>query len=628
MKRMLKPAAYLLVLLCSYALHAADDVPMKAMRDEIARSKNLQLAGLSKPYFVAYRIQDMDTTTVVASLGSLLSSQTVRTRVLHVDLRVGDYKLDNTNFMSFATRQVGGLNHSEQIALDDNYQEIRRHIWLSTDSQYKGAVELLTAKQAALQNQSHGDDLPDFSQEKPNKYFEAHKPAAIDVSALEATARLVSAVFRRMPEIQSSQVTITVHNVYTRYLNTEGTEYTLFDPDTSVEIKATTQAEDGIPIDDSEMVFFNSPAEIAAGDLTARARQIVPRLEKLRTSGTLDRYNGPVLFEGEAGAEVFAQSFAPALVAARTPVTDNPRAQEFLEQMTTRLGSGTLVDHIGGRVLPDFITVVDNPKIEAFQNKPLTGTYAVDDDGVPTRVNTVVESGILKMVLNARTPVSGATQSTGSHFGVSAAPTNLILTTTKSSTQQELRRILLERAKARGSDYGIVVRRAGGSAGEFIQAAMAAMAQGGGPVGNNMLEVVKLYSDGREELVHGLQLQSMTAASFKDIVAVGDQPVVYSTVFIPGFSSLMMVGLSGDASSIGGFPVASYVVPSLLFDDATLKRASGPFPKSPVTAPPPLTGLNATTGLVNANETSERVCDWQGTSFSCDTVSLGRNARS
>ena len=551
MKNVLKPTAYVLVLLCSYALHAADDVPMRAMRDEMARSKNMQLAGLSKPYFIAYRIQDMDTTAVVASLGSLLSSRSVRTRVLQVDLRVGDYKLDNTNFMAFATRQVGGVSHGEQITLDNNYKEIRRRIWLATDSQYKRAVELLAAKQAVLQNQSHRDDLPDFSQEKANKYFEADKPTTIDVPVLEATARQVSAVFRRMPELQSSQVTITVHNVYTRYLNTEGTDYTLFDPDTTVEIKATTQADDGIPIDDSETVFSGSPAELAAADLTARAQQIVARLEKLRTSGALDRYNGPVLFEGEAGAEVFAQSFAPALVASRTPVTDNPRAQAFLEQMITRFGSGTLVDHIGGRVLPDFITVVDNLKLEAFQSKRLMGTYAIDEDGVPTRVNTVVESGILKLVLNARTPVSGATQSTGSHFGVSAAPTNLILTTGKSSNQQELRRMLLERAKARGSDYGIVVRRAGGSASEFIQTAMA-MAQGGGPVGNNMLEVVKLYSDGREELVHGLQLQSMTAASFKDIIAVGDHPVAYSAVFIPGFSSPMMVGLRGDTSAISG----------------------------------------------------------------------------
>ena len=589
MKRARTIAACLLALFCSIALHAADDIPMKAMRDELARSRNMQLSGLAKPYFIAYRMQDMTTTTVSASLGSLLNSQSIRSRMFQVDLRVGDYKLDNSNFMSFATRQVGGLSHNEQISLDDNYKEIRRRIWLATDSQYKQAVELFTAKQAALQNQSHGDDLADFSQEKPNQHFESDKPATIDLAAIETLARQVSAVFRQMPELESSQVTIAVHNVYTRYLSTEGTEFTLFDPGTSVEIKASTQAKDGIPIDDDEFVFLGSPARLASAELPARAQQMVARLQKLRTSSTLDRYNGPVLFEGEAGAEVFAQSFAPALVASRTPVSDNPRAQAFFEQMTTRFGSASLGDHIGGRVLPDFLTVVDNPKLDSFQSTRLTGTYAVDEDGVPTRVNTVVESGILKLVLNSRTPVVGATQSTGSHFGVSPAPTNLIVNTTKSASQQELRQMLLERAKARGLDYGIIVRRAGGSAGEFIQAAMA-MAQGGAASGNNMLEVVKLYSDGHEELVHGVQLQSMTAASFKDIVAVGDKPTVYSTVFIPGFTSLMMVGLSGDPSAISGLPVVSYVVPTLLFDEATLKKASGPFPNPPVTTPPPLGG--------------------------------------
>ncbi len=593
MKRILNPITRLLLLLCAVAFtcaaYAADDIPMKAMRDELARSKSMQLPDLSKPYFIAYRMQDISDVTVVASLGSLVNSLNTRSRVLHVELRVGDYKLDNTNFLSFATRQAGGLSPGESIALDDNYKELRRQIWLATDSQYKQAVEIFTAKQAALQNQSHGDDLPDFSQEQPSKHFEAGKSSATDVPALEATARQISAVFRQVPELQSSQVTLSVHNIYTRYLNSEGTEYTAFDPGTMVEIKALAQADDGIPIEDTEQVFANAYSELSAKELLARAQQIVARLQKLRTSGTLDRYNGPVLFEADAGAEIFAQLFAPALIALRNPVTDNPRGQAFLEQMTARFGSGNLTDRIGGRVLPDFVTVTDNPKLDAFEGQPLTGAYAVDDDGVSTRVNTVVQSGILKLVLNSRTPASGALQSTGSRHGVSPSPTNLLLTSSKTNTQQELRKMLLERAKARGLEYGIVVRRAGGTANEFIQAAMA-MAQGGGPSGNNMLEVVKLYPDGREELVHGVQLQSMTAASFKDIVAVGDKPVVYNTIFIPGFTTLMMVGISGDASALTSLPIASYVVPSLLFDEATLKKATGPFPKPPLTTAPPLSG--------------------------------------
>lgn len=572
----------------SYPLLAADDVPMKAMRDEMARSMTMQLTGLGKPYFVAYRIQDITDISIAADLGSIVTSQNTRSRLLHVDLRVGDYKLDNTNFLSFGSRQASGSGSGQQIAVDDDYNEIRREIWLATDSEYKKAVELFTAKQAALQNQSHGEDLPDFTQEQPNKYSAKASPVTANVADLEAAARQASFAFRQLGEPQRSQVTIDIHNVFTRYLNSEGTEYSRPDGMTYVQIRATTQADDGLPLEDTEQVFLKSPSDLSAADLTARAQKMVERLQKLRTAKSFDRYNGPVLFEGEAGAEVFAQLFATALVASRNPVTDNPRAQGFLDQMTTRFGGGTLTDRVGGRVLPDFVTLVDNPKIDSFNGQPLMGMYAVDEDGVSARINTIVDSGILKLVLSSRTPIMGVSHSTGSHRGFGAAPSNLLFTASKSSSDQDLRRMLLEHAKARGLEYGIVVRRAGGSADEFIQSAMSMM-QGGAPGGNNMLEVYKVYADGHEELMHGEQLVGLTATSFKDILAVGDKPIVYNTIFIPGFTSLMIAGMTGDISAITNMPVVSYVVPALLFDDVTLKKASGPFAKPPVTSPPALT---------------------------------------
>lgn len=591
MESIVNRSASLMLLLCTLVLacplRAADDVPMKAMRDELARSKGMQLAGLAKPYFISYRIQDIDDVSITANLGSLSSSQKTHSRLLHVDVRVGDYKLDNSNFLSFGRREVGGFSAGQQIAIDDNYKEIRRQIWLTTDSEYKKAVELFSVKQAALQNQSHGDDLPDFTREQPNKHFEQSRPSTIDVSALEAASRQISAVFRKMPEALSSAVTINVHNVYTRYLNSEGTEYAKADVTTFVEIKASSQADDGVPLNDSEQIFLNSPSEITSAQLVSQAKNVVARLQKLRTAETMDRYNGPVLFEDESGAEIFAQLFAPALVGSRTPVTDNPQAQAFLEQMTARFEGGSLSDHIGGRVLPDYVTLVDDPHLDSFQGQRLMGTHSIDDDGVPARTNTVVQAGILKSVLVSRNPIAGSVQSTGSHRGFSAAPSNLIFTATKSASNEELRRMLLDRAKARGYDYGIIVRRAGGSANEFIQAAVSMM-QEGGVGGNNMLEVYKLYPDGHEQLIHGEQLLSVTAASFKDIVAVGEKPVIYHAIFIPGFSSLMMLGLSGDFSAAANMPIASYVVPSLLFEELTMKKVSGPFPKAPVSSPPTL----------------------------------------
>src|SRR5208337_4199975 len=183
-----------------------------------------------------------------------------------------------------------------------------------------------------------------------------------------------------------------------------------------------------------------------------RAAQMVQRMRKLRAAPTLERYNGPVLFENEAGAEIFAQLFTPGLVASRSPTTDSPQAQGFLEQMSTRFGGGSLADKIGGRVLPEFVDLEDNPLLNDVAGKRLLRAYRIDDDGVTARPNRVVEAGILKLLLASRTPTPGALQSTGNHRGFSASPSNLIFTAKKSSSDQDLRRMLLEHAKARGSD--------------------------------------------------------------------------------------------------------------------------------------------------------------------------------
>jgi PmbA/TldA metallopeptidase C-terminal domain len=598
MNRVVKRIACTIWLLSAVAvacpLRASDDVAMKAMRDEMARSLDMQLPGLAKPYFLAYRIEDIHSISIVASLGSLVTSQDIRSRLLRAEVRVGDYKLDNTNFISFSNREAGGFATARQIPIDDDYNEIRRQLWLATDSEYKKAVRVLAAKQAALGNQSNGQDIPDFSRESANKHFEKQPADSVNVAALQAAARQISAVFREMPEPESSQVTIAVQTVYTRYLNSEGTEFSQPGSMTFLEMNATTQAADGLPLDDREQMLLNSPSGLSAEALAVRAREIVARLQKLRKATSPERYNGPVLFEGEAGAEVFAQFFAPAIVVSRSPVTDNPRAQGFLDQMSGLFGGGTLDDRIGGRVLPETVSLVDDPQLHSFEGQPLLGTYSVDDDGLPARAHTVVDGGVLKLVLASRTPIAGATQSTGNHRGLSSTPSNLLFTSTKSANNEELRRMLLDRAKARGYGYGIVVRRAGGSTSQFLQAAMSMM-QGGAPAGNNMLEVYKIFPDGHEELVHGLQLPSMAAASFKDIVAVGDKPVVYNSMFLPGFSSLMMLGISGDPSALTTMPVVSYIVPSLLFEDVALKNATGPFPKAPVSAPPALSGQGGAT---------------------------------
>src|SRR5205823_1939893 len=203
----------------------------RAMRDELARSMTeLRLDTLPKPYFVAYRIDDIETTEAAASLGSLLSGSDTRTRHLRVELRVGDYEFDNTNFIGMgggpAFSMLAGVRGGALLPLDDQYQEIRRQLWLATDGAYKRAVEQLAQKRAALQNQTRAEHLPDFAKEPPAVLSDVVPAPPLDRAAAEALVRGLSAAFRAFPEVYSSGVSWSAGVVRTRYLNSEGSAFT------------------------------------------------------------------------------------------------------------------------------------------------------------------------------------------------------------------------------------------------------------------------------------------------------------------------------------------------------------------------------------------------------------------
>ena len=141
---------------------------------------------------------------------------------------------------------------------------------------------------------------------------------------------------------------------------------------------------------------------------------------------------------------------------------------------------------------------------------------------------------------------------------------------------------MLRRAKARGLDYGIVVRRVGGGAAASFMKMALRMAQRADQGSDSIAEVYKLYPDGHEELVQALEIAEMTPATFKDVVAVGDTPVVFTDEFIPRIGALFSLGVSASSD----VPVVSCVVPSMLFDEISLAKNRGPFPNPPISPSP------------------------------------------
>jgi predicted Zn-dependent protease len=577
------------ILLSVPGVWGADDAVMRAMRDELARSmKKLQLETLQKPYFVSYRVVDVDTCSVTASFGALTTSTceprgAAKTRNLGVEVRVGDHARDNTNF--FAPRlMVAGvarpLEFGVAMPIDDNYDEIRRQLWLATDSAYKNALDLFAKKKAALENRKRTDDAPDFSMEPPVNDTQTVAPVEWDRKWFENTARTVSAVFRQTPGIADSEVRLYTTHWLTRFVSSEGTSFTRELPVVVMQVNAAAQATDGMTLTDFDIVYAHSLKELGTeAELVNRARSLAARLTKLRQASLIDKYTGPVLFDGQAAAELVFQTLGSAMLGVPRVVVDDLR---FEQAYNSNAG---LADRLGSRILPEFLSVTDDGTLREYQGKPLFGGYQVDEEGVKTAPVKLVDHGVLKTLLHTRALLPGTTHSTASHRAGTSAPwpTNLIISSDKSMTGDQLKAELIRLVKQRNKEYGIVVRRVSNPIlSAVLNRSMLIISTGGSAAGSipvdPLIEAYKVFPDGHEELARNLTINGMTLAAYKDIVAVSDTPIVYSappriTVFTP----MMATGFLAP-----GMPnVVSAVVPSLLFDEMQLQRPSGDIPNLP-----------------------------------------------
>ncbi|MGD0221032.1 MAG: metallopeptidase TldD-related protein [Terriglobia bacterium] len=540
-----------ILLLAAMALPAlaADDVVMKAMRDELDRSmKQLQLEQLEKPYFISYHVQDRTSLDTSATFGALLSGGLARARYLTVQVRVGNYQSDNSNFMTYPPA-ANGLATNVLLPLDDDYQELRRQIWLATDEAYKEALEMLSRKRGALENRKARENLPDFSKEEPATSLEAFSPIKMDLPQAEALVKNLSALFRQSPEIYTSSASLAVNDTRSWYLNSEGSAVTNETSGATFMAVAETQAVDGTMLPAWNMASARSMEALPKeSELASRIRNLADVLTRDRRASVVDRYNGPVLFDGAAGAEVFSQAFVPKLLAMRTPASDNPQMEAYAGQ-----GVSKLQDRLGSRVLPRFMSIVDDPTQASYQGTPLIGSHAADDEGVRARPTNLIDGGYLKTLLNSRDPVSGIPQSTGSFRTFGAQPSNVIVTVTEGMSEQELKDLLLSMVKQRNKEFGVIVRGVG-------------------------REIYKVYPDGHEELMRVGQFDGLDDAAFKDLAATSRDLTVYSLPYAAYGGRLY----PGQALA----PLVSFVAPSLLFEDLAIKPLTGGLPRLPLSKHP------------------------------------------
>ena len=565
------------------AANAENDILQRALRDELARSmQQLQLEDLEKPYFISYHVREVRSKGTSATFGSLLSSGEGHSRALSIEIRVGDYALDNANFRSFSfggsgvVRMYGGI---VQLPLEDDYDELRRKIWLATDGAYKKALEDFAKKRAVLQNKTRTEEIPDFSKEESATARHETASAIVDLDNLEQRVRHLSGLFREMPDVFTSRVSFNGSNTWVHYLNSEGSSFTRTSSLLTFTAVAGTQAPDGMPLEDFVAVYARSPEDFPDDtELAARIGTLGERLRQLRQAPLVERYTGPVIFSGQAATELFNQGFVPHMLSTRRALTDNPQYERYNPQK-----ENAFLDKIGVRVLPEFMGVRDAPLLNDYKKQRLLGGYGVDDEGVPARQTRLVQEGVLETLLTTRTPVRGIGQSTGNRRGSGVAPSNILVEAEKGLSEKKMRKEFFKLIKRQKKQYGYIVTRiANPSYRVSFETSFGSPSGDEDQVGNAIF-AYKVYLDGREEVVRNAGFAGIGTYTFKDIVKVSKAHAVNTFPFRSQRDASPFSGGGGPNSNA----LVSIVTPAMvLFEDITLKPPSGEIPKAPVSMHP------------------------------------------
>lgn len=565
------------------------------MQDEMARATTrLEIAAVGKPFYVEYRLLDLDVRSVTASFGSLLASGSTRNRFMSVDVRVGDHHLDSSNFISEDGFQ-GFLGSTGEVGIDRDYNSLRQDLWLATDQAFKSAVTQKSLKDAFLRSLTKPPEIDDFSQEAPVVKVDPRPEPDWTSRNWDEEAGKASEVLRTFPDLYGTRVNYYLIYVTEYLMNSEGTRMRTTRSLAAVEAALDTQAEDGMPLHNSYAVYVERPADLPDPQTVSKGlAQAGSTLMQLRASPLVQDFTGPVLFDPPAAGLLLSQVLEASLSGARPPLSMVPRFDEIMEGIG---GRSEWVGRVGTRVLPPSVSVVDDPKEKEFQGKPLLGGYDVDDEGVNAQRVSIVENGVLKNQLMSRRP--------GPDFGVSNGharsallsdtkplTSNLFFSSKEALDAAAMKKRFLDACHDDGHEWCIEVKRMDNPAlssvrqedfSEFIGSLAGAI--GGGE--RIPLLVYRVYvADGHEELVRGARIQGLTLRSLRNMVAIGSDESVY-TYMQNATNGFAGTSLGAYGSAQGGIP-STVVAPSLLLDEVEIRGFHGEPRRLPIVPIPPM----------------------------------------
>ena len=515
---------------------------------------------LLPPYFISYSVSDATAVTIRAQYGALADSNTSHIRVGDVQVRIGDPKLDNTH----GNHRASAVN-SLQMPLDDDRSALARTLWAATNAGYGNALDnFLRVKTEAQVRAREEDNSPDFSRESPQVSLASPAPpVSVDRTAWEQRVRDLSRAVREYPDGYQTFVMLTVQNETDYFASSEGSR--VVDPHMQARLVvfAVTRADDGMDLFRAQTF----EAETADGlpsqaSMEAAVRDLGQSLEALRKAPVTEPFDGPAILSGRAAAVFFHEVLGHRLEGQRQ--RGDEEGQTFTKD-------------INKEVLPAFLSVADDPTLTTFGKQWLSGTYTYDDEGQKARRVELIQDGVLKTFLMSRLPIASFSASNGHGRAQNGRmPTgrqgNLIVTSTKTEPEADLRRQLIEEAKKQGKPYGLYFEDI--SSGFAVTTRSAPQAFQVIP-----LVVYRVYVDGRpDELVRGVSIVGTPLAAMKRILATGDKSEVFN----------------GECGAESGTIPVSAVAPAMLVSEIETQRQQQGTQRPPILSIPGAPGKPAT----------------------------------
>ena len=535
---------------------AASSALMDAMTAELHRA----MGALGKPsdasqqpaYFISYDAHDVTRLSIVAQQGAILGMNQSHTRTADITVRVGDFAMDNTH----GTHRPSAL-HSVELPLGDDRAAIARALWWGTNSCYGTALQTwLRVKSETAVQAKEEDTSADFSHQEP---VDADEPAvaapALDSAAWQDRVRALSAVFRSHPQIVTNMVVFQVSTENNTFVSSEGSRLEYPHQLVRILVLATARAEDGMDVALARTFESRTEHDLPAfPEIEKQVQLLATQLDALRTAPAAEPYNGPVLLSGRAAAVFFHEVLGHRLEGQRQ--RGNQEGETFTKD-------------VGKAILPDFLSVADDPTQAMFAGTYLSGYYRYDDEGQPAQKVDLIDKGVLETFLMSRMPIAKFDASNGhGRAQMGRMPTgrqgNLFVVSTKTAPDKKLRAMLIDEVKKENKPYGLYFEDIA-SGFTLTQRVM--------PQAFEVIPqlVYRVYADGRpDELVRGVQIVGTPQASLTRIEVTGDKPDVFN----------------GECGAESGSVPVSAIAPAMLFSEMETQKAAQGQTRPPILPSP------------------------------------------